>query len=99
MPQTMTDERTSTVTEQEITTSNDKAKAAHIVLPPDEAGRESPQAYVMRARIEGFPVTALCGYTWVPNKMATGLPVCSECKDIYDNDPNGFGDRDNLPDE
>lgn len=99
MTQTMTDEQTSVVTEQEIRTSNDKPNCAHIVLPPDEKSRESPQAYVMRARVEGFPVTALCGYTWVPNKMASGLPVCQECKDIYEAPGNRSDPDRSLPDE
>lgn len=80
-------------------TSTDKNEMAHIVLVPPGESDETPQAYVMRARIEGFPITALCGFMWVPNKMATGLPVCEECKAIFENDPHGFGDRDSLPDE
>lgn len=97
MSQTMTDERTSVVTEAPVATSNDKNNSAHIVLERGED--ETAHAHVMRARIEGFPVTALCGHIWVPNRKATGLPVCSECKDIFEHDPNGFGDRGELPDE
>lgn len=74
-----------------------KSEQAHIVLEKGE--EETAHAYVMRARIEGFPITALCGYTWVPNKQATGLPVCPECEAIFKNDPHGKGDRENLPDE
>lgn len=85
--------------DQQVVTSDDKPNSAHIVMVPPGEADESPQAYVMRARIEGFPVTALCGFTWVPEKQATGLPVCSECLSIYENDPNGFGDRGDLPDE
>lgn len=90
---------TSTIEREQITTFTNKAECAHIVLVPPGSDDETPQAYVMRARVEGFPVTALCGYTWVPNKMATGLPVCEECKEIYENDPQGHGDRDRLPEE
>lgn len=90
----MTDERV-VLDEQ---TSTDKNEQAHIVLSP-EPKKENAHAYVMRARVEGFPVKALCGFTWVPNKQATGLTVCPECKDIYANDPNGFGDRDKMPEE
>lgn len=74
-----------------------KSEQAHIVLEKGE--EETAHAYVMRARIEGFPVTALCGYTWVPKQKATGLPICPECEAIFKNDPLGKGDRDNLPDE
>ena len=90
---TRPDERVITQT----TTSTNKAECAHIVL--EKGDEETAHAYVMRARIEGFPVTALCGYTWVPRKQATGLPVCQECKDIFEYDPNGKGDRGDLPDE
>ena len=90
---------TATITEERILTSTNKPEAAHIVMVPPGESDETPQAYVMRARIEGFPVTALCGFTWVPNKMATGLPVCGECKAIYEHDPLGHGDRGDLPDE
>ena len=85
---------------EQITTSTDKPESAHIIVKvPSGEDDETPHAYVMRARVEGFPIVALCGYTWVPNKMATGLPVCAECKDIYENDPLGHGDRGDLPDE
>lgn len=80
------------------TTSNDPGDSAHIVHVPEDAGM-SPQAYVMEARVNGFEITALCGYTWVPRKMATQLPVCSKCKAIYEHDPHGHGDRGDLPDE
>lgn len=85
-------------TERKIETSNNKPECAHIVLKPEGESDETVHAYVMRARIEGFPIVALCGYTWVPNKKAEGLPVCEECKAIYDYNPNGM-DRDGLPDE
>lgn len=94
---TLTDERTDWQVVTLDKTSTDKAECAHIVLEKGED--ETAHAHVMRARIEGFPVTALCGYTWVPNKQATGLPVCAECEAIFKNDPLGKGDRDNLPDE
>jgi hypothetical protein len=81
------------------TTSTDKPESAHIVMVPPGESDETPQAYVMRARIEGFPITALCGFTWIPNKMATGLPVCQECLEIYEQPGENRDDRDRLPDE
>lgn len=86
MSNVLTDERTSIVTDADIRTSNDKAESAHIVISPDPT--ESHHAYVMRARLEGFPVTAMCGYTWVPNKMASNLPVCDECKALWESLPD-----------
>lgn len=100
MTTTSLDERTDerVITAEQTTT--DKAEQAHIVMVPPGESDETPQAYVMRARVEGFPVTALCGYTWVPNKMATGLPVCEECKFLYENVGADLPDRfNNLPDE
>jgi len=91
---TMTDENTSVITEREILTSNDKPQSAHIVKSPNPD--ESHHAYVMRARFEGFPVEALCGFTWIPNKEASSLPVCQECKDIWDALP---GDGSEFPKE
>ena len=90
---------TATIEEQQIVTSTDKPESAHIVMVPPGEKDETPQAYVLRARIEGFPIVALCGFTWIPKQPATGLPVCQECYDIYQNDPQGHGDRGELPDE
>lgn len=95
MTATLTEERTDTRRQ----TSSDKPESAHIVMvPPDEAD-ETPQAYVMRARIEGFPVVALCGYTWVPAKPVKGLPVCAECLSIYQQPGENRDDREDLPDD
>lgn len=78
----------------------DKDNQAHIVMVPGGEPDTTPQAYVLRARIEGFPVTALCGYTWVPKQKAEGLPVCEECKFLYENVGVDLPDRyNNLPEE
>lgn len=80
--------------------STDKNEQAHIVMVPPGEDDETPQAYVMRARVEGFPVTALCGFTWVPNKQASGLSVCEHCKFLYENVGKDLPDRfNNLPEE
>lgn len=80
---------TATYVEEEITTSTNKPESAHYVLSPDP--EETNHAYVMRARIEGFPVVALCGYTWIPNKAAADLPHCQECREIFDALPDDGG--------
>lgn len=88
--------------EEEFTTSSNKEDSAHIVMVPEGEEDQTPQAYVMRARIEGFPITALCGFTWIPNKQATGLPVCGECVEIYQQPGehrDGPDGRDRLPEE
>jgi hypothetical protein len=41
------------------------------------------------AYIEGTPLTALCGYTWVPSRDPQKFPVCPECQRLYDLGPEG----------
>jgi len=54
---------------------------AHIV----KVGRgESATAKVVEARIYGTPVEALCGHVWVPSRDPQQLPLCQECKSIYE---------------
>lgn len=69
---------TTTVTE-EVTETED-GPVAHIVRtkPGEDAA-----AKVLAARIEGTPLEALCGHTWVPSRDPKQLPVCQKCKDIY----------------
>ncbi len=54
---------------------------AHIVKV---APGESATAKVLEARIYGTPVEALCGHVWVPSRDPKQLPLCQECKSIYD---------------
>jgi len=79
-------------------TSDEPTESAHIVMVPPDQTDDTPQAYVLRARIEGFPVTALCGHTWVPEKDPTPLPVCSRCLDIYQQPGKYRDERNELPD-
>jgi len=54
---------------------------AHIVKT--EPG-ENAQAKVLEARIHGTPLEALCGHVWVPSRDPKSLPLCEECKSIYE---------------
>jgi Protein of unknown function (DUF3039) len=74
---------TSTHTTHETSTTNhtDPGKCAHIVKT--EPG-ENAVAMVLQARIEGTPITALCGHVFVPQRDPKSLPICPICKDIYD---------------
>lgn len=82
--------------------STDKVDSAHIVMVPEGEPDQTPQAYVLRASIEGFPVTAICGYTWVPGKDPRKLPICAECKLLFDTTGSDLEHRHNtnggLPD-
>jgi hypothetical protein len=71
--------------------STESGKVSHIVkAKPDK----SAQALVMEARVFGFPVEALCGYTWVPQRDPGRFPICQACKEIFDQARN---DNPNLP--
>lgn len=87
----MSSVETDTILKEQVLLSTDKPESAHYVMSPDN--KETNHAYVMRARIDGFPITALCGYTWIPFKKAEGLPVCQECREIYENCPDDGGDE------
>jgi len=41
------------------------------------------RAEVMRSLVEGTPVTALCGKTWVPSRDPERYPVCPTCREIH----------------
>lgn len=58
-----------------------RPKVAHIVKT--EPG-ESAVAKVTEARIYGYPVEALCGEVFVPQRDPAKLPMCPVCKEIYD---------------
>lgn len=93
------DTRPAITTVHRVETTTDKNRAAHIVL---ERGKdETAAAHVLRARVEGTPITALCGHVWVPHRQAKDLPVCQECRDIYEASgrEGGHDDRGELPPE
>jgi hypothetical protein len=52
----------------------------HIVRRPED--RESAEAWVTEARVMGFEVEALCGFTWIPARDPQRYPVCEACKDV-----------------
>lgn len=63
---------------------------AHAHIVKTEPG-EDAIVVVFEARINGTPVTALCGFVWVPSRDPRSLPVCPECKSIYDAYAATFG--------
>ena len=40
-------------------------------------------AVVLEARINGTPLTALCGHVWVPSRDPRQVPPCQQCVEIY----------------
>jgi hypothetical protein len=59
-------------------------QVSHIVGPDydDDGNKIQGAAKVTQAIINGTPVTALCGYTWVPSRDPKKLPICEACKAI-----------------
>jgi Protein of unknown function (DUF3039) len=62
-------------------TQTGEPQVAHIVRT--EPG-ESALAKVTEARVFGFPVEALCGERFVPQRDPKKLPMCQVCKEIYE---------------
>lgn len=54
----------------------DHEKFSHLV--PGKNG-VSGRELVMMAMVEGTPVTALCGKTWVPTRDPERFPICPDC--------------------
>ena len=80
----------------DTTPDTDEPHHAHIVKV---APGESAVAKVMEARIYGTPVEALCGHVWVPSRDPKQLPLCAECKSIYEMYKSFNGDLPEQPNE
>lgn len=39
---------------------------------------------ILEAMVNGTPVTALCGYVWVPSRDPEKHPPCPKCIEIYE---------------
>lgn len=83
-PSTTTLERTETTPELD---DGDHERMAHIVLEgfrsdENEEGFVSAGPSVAEGIINGTPVRALCGKTWVPNRDPKRYPLCPTCKEI-----------------
>jgi hypothetical protein len=73
------DEKLDERTDEDLRTG--EPKAAHIVKTDPGV---SAVATVTEARIFGYPVEALCGERFVPQRDPKKLPMCQVCKEIYD---------------
>lgn len=78
---TTTTTSTTTILETEHVLETGKPASAHIVKT---GPGENAAAKVLEARIYGTPVEALCGHVWVPSRDPKQLPLCEECKSIYE---------------
>lgn len=71
------------------TTSTIEETQSTVVTEPYEPGdHERMSHYVdkndaLLAAVEGVPIRALCGKTWVPTRDGTKFPLCPECEEIY----------------
>lgn len=83
---------TQLITETEIDPVTGKGRVSHIVAPRDN---KSAQVLVMEAMLEGTPVEALCGHTWVPSRDPKQYPPCTKCIEVWE---NRFGSEQGLPD-
>jgi Protein of unknown function (DUF3039) len=84
------------VPEQDERVEPGEPAQAHIVkVDPGE----SAAAKVLEARIYGTPVEALCGHVWVPSRDPQQLPLCEQCKSIYELYKSFNGDLPDQPSE
>jgi len=83
-----------TITQTDERLETEDGPVAHIVRTKRN---EDAAAKVLAARIEGTPLEALCGHTWVPGRDPKQLPVCQKCKDIYEMYRNMNDDLDETP--
>lgn len=81
--QTVEDTRTHPVTDD-----GDHERFSHYV----------PKDKLMGAMVEGTPVVALCGKTWVPSRDPQRFPVCPECREIWQSMRSGDGAGDKPAD-
>jgi Protein of unknown function (DUF3039) len=76
------------ITNVEILTNPDTVTDAgdpiftHIIDRGDE--ERSSETLVLEARINGTPLTALCGYTWVPSRDPQKYPICQKCLEVFE---------------
>lgn len=54
----------------------------HIIDRGDDP--RTADAIVLEARVNGTPLTALCGYTWVPSRDPLRHPPCEKCIEIFE---------------
>ncbi len=74
-----------TTTSAPVTEDGDHERMAHIILEgfrPSEEEFIAAGPTVAEGIINGTPVRALCGKTWVPSRDPKRYPLCPTCKEI-----------------
>lgn len=64
----------------EVTETGEPTRAHIVKVGPGE----NASAKILEARVTGTPIEALCGYVWVPSRDPKRLPMCEECKNVYE---------------
>ncbi len=64
----------------EVTETGEPTRAHIVKVGPGEKAA----AKILEARVTGTPIEALCGYVWVPSRDPKRLPMCEECKNVYE---------------
>lgn len=72
---------TETSTDRSLNTETGSPRQAHIIRA---TGGETAGAKILKARVEGTELEALCGHRFVPSRDSRNLPMCQECRNIYD---------------
>ncbi|MDA0371308.1 MAG: DUF3039 domain-containing protein [Actinomycetota bacterium] len=72
-----------TVLDRELENVTETGEPTHAHIVKVGPG-ENAAAKILEARVTGTPVEALCGYVWVPSRDPKKLPVCEECKNVYE---------------
>lgn len=65
----------------DVIVENEAPKCSHII---DRGNDErSAQAIILEAMVNGTPLTALCGHTWVPSRDPSKFPLCEKCAEMF----------------
>jgi hypothetical protein len=77
-----------------MTSSIFEIEAVEVADPTDEGDHDKFAHYVPKdkladAMVFGTPLRALCGKMWVPTRDGLKFPVCPECKEKYEQFPEG----------
>jgi len=67
--------------ETETQTDSGNPIFTHIIDRGEDT--RSANAIVLEARVNGTPITALCGHVWVPSRDPEKHPLCEKCVEMY----------------